>query len=196
MALAIELHRNPGWLNWQRHPSNADVFARAVPSGTGVDGILAMPPTDRALLLAAHSWRHGPYYSFIHLLDLALARAEVDQGALLPLARAWGLEGVWRRLDRAIDAVYFGEPGWPTGIDRVWSRHLLAMREQTLLEYYAGFWLKGLVAPDVTSRATAVATDVRFSLTAHPWQTRSGKIRRIGQAARRSLRPHSEHRFG
>ena len=110
MALAIELHRNPGWLNWQRHPRNDEVFARAVPSVTGVEGILAMPPTDRALLLAAHSWRHGPYYSYVHLVDLALARREVDSEELGHLARRWGLEGAWDRLNRAIDSIYYGDP--------------------------------------------------------------------------------------
>jgi hypothetical protein len=195
LALAVELHRAPGWLSWQRRPSNPEVFLRAVPSVTGVGGVSAMPPADRALHLAAHSWRHGPYHSWVHLIDIALARETADPEEVTRLARPWGLTGVWEATCRAIDALFFDGGAWPSGIDRLWSRHLLAVRERTLIEYYAAFWLKGLAAPTLSDKAGAIFTDIRFSFTTHPWQTRGAKLKRIGQAFMRAGRPASEHRF-
>lgn len=195
LALAVELHRNPGWLSWQQRPTNVEVFARSVASVTGVEGVSAMPAADHALLLAAHSWRHGPYHSYMHLIDIALAREAADRGEVERLAQEWGLNGVWASTNRAIESVFFGEGEWPKGIDRVWSRHLLEMRERSLLEYYAAYWLKGLAAPSVRTRSRAVFDDVRFSFTTHPWQTPRGKAKRIGEALLRARKPASEHRL-
>ncbi len=195
LALAIELHRNPGWLSWQRRPLNEEVFARSVASATAVEGVSAMPAADHALLLAAHSWRHGPYHSWVHLIDIALAREAADADEIERLAREWGLAGVWESSCRAIDAVFVDIGDWPKGIDRVWSRHLFAMRERSLLEYYAAYWLKGLAAPTARARSRAVFDDVRFSFTAHPWQTPRSKVKRIGAALLRARKPASEHRF-
>jgi hypothetical protein len=195
LALAVELHRNPGWLNWQRAPANAEVFARAIPSVTGVAGIDAMPAVDHALLLSAHSWRHGPYHSWVHLIDIALAREIPDPDEIERQSRLWDLAVVWRLTNQAIQALFFDGEGWPGPIDRVWCRHLPAMRERTLLEYYAAYWLKGLAAPGLRLRTRAIAEDVRFSFRVHPWQTRSGKIERVGRALTRAFRPASQHRF-
>ena len=53
LALAVEVHRNPGWLSWQTSPANEEIFRRAVPSATGVAGVSAMPPADHALMPGA-----------------------------------------------------------------------------------------------------------------------------------------------
>ena len=71
----------------------------------------------------------------------------------------------------------------------------MEMRERSLLEYYAAYWLKGLAAPSIRAKSGAIFDDVRFSFTAHPWQTPSGKVKRIGKALLRARRPASEHRF-
>ena len=39
--LVIELHSEPKWVPWTRAPRAAELFEAAVPSATGVDGVLA-----------------------------------------------------------------------------------------------------------------------------------------------------------
>jgi Uncharacterised nucleotidyltransferase len=192
-ALAVELHRNPGWLSWMTPPSNEELFGQAVPSAAGVHGVSALPLTEHALLLAAHSWRHGPYHSMLHLVDIALIRDRVESAELNTSATAWGALGVWESTVAMIDWFFFGQGDPPRLRDRLWSRHLRDCRDRTLVEYYLATWLKGLAAPAPRLAIGAIASDVVFSFTPHPWQTRSGKIRRIVQGLKSARHPATGH---
>jgi hypothetical protein len=192
----IELHRSPGWLSWLTPPSNAELMRGAVPSVTGVDGAFALPPVQQALFLASHAWRHNPYQSIIHLIDLELFRQQTDPLEVMALARRWGIERVWIHLCVMIDWFIYQDGETPSAMHRWWARHLQDSREKTLLETYLASWGRGLAAPTLGEQIETIATDVRFSFTAHSWQTRRDKLGRITLAARRMTAPASQHLKG
>lgn len=196
LALTVELHRDPGWLSWLTPPSNRELMASAVPSATGVEGALALPVDQQALHLASHAWRHGPFNTLIHLVDIELIRQQSDPGRLDALARRWGLERVWRAECAMIDWYIYGMAETPGALQRFWARHLVRPRERSLMEYYAAFWGRGLAAPTLVEQLEAVALDVRFSVSPHSWQSRRQKLGRIADGARHLGRPASGHLRG
>ena len=127
---------------------------------------------------------------------MALARERADQSEVELLAEEWGLAGVWASMTRAIDAVFFGDCDWPTRTDRILSRHLLEVRERSLLEHVVAGWLKGLAAPTIRARSRSVFEDMRFSFATHPWQTPRGKAKRIGTALLQARKPCRSTGFG
>jgi hypothetical protein len=196
MALMIELHRDPGWLSWLTPPSNGELMRTALPSATGVDGALALPPGQQALFLASHAWRHGPYTSLIHLIDIELARQQTDPLAIEALARRWGIERVWNHLCAMIDWFLYERRAAPGPVHLWWARHFEDQRDRSLLEYYLASWGRGLAAPNLAEQVGTVARDVRFSFTPHSWQSRRQKLVRIAQGARGLARPASAHLRG
>lgn len=42
-----------------------------------------------------HAWRHGPFHSLFHLIDIELMKQEVEAGDIIRLAELWGLGRVW-----------------------------------------------------------------------------------------------------
>lgn len=196
LALMIELHRSPGWLSWLTPPSDAELLRTAIPSVTGVGGALALPLEQQALFLASHAWRHNPYNSIIHLIDIELIRQQTDPVAVLALARRWGIEHVWLHLCAMIDWFIYQEGATPGTVHRWWSRHLRDTREQTLMEFYLASWGRGLAAPTLAEQIETVVSDVRFNFTAHSWQSRGYKLKRIALAARRIGEPSSRHLKG
>jgi len=196
LALMIELHRDPGWLGWLTPPSNAELLRGAIPSVTGVDGALALPLEQQALFLASHAWRHNPYLSIIHLVDIALVRQQTDPAAIMALARQWGIEHVWQHLCTMIDWFIYQEGDAPGALHRWWARHLDDTREQTLLEFYLAQWGRGLAAPTRREQMGAIVHDVRFSFTVHSWQSRRQKVGRIALGLRRLANPSSRHLKG
>jgi hypothetical protein len=196
MALMIELHRDPGWLSWLTPPANVELLRAAVPSATRVAGALALPLEQQALFLASHAWRHGPYTSLIHLIDIELARQQTDSRTIAELAQRWGIERVWTHLCAMIDWFIY-ERGSPPGPVHVWwARHLEEKRERSLLEFYLASWGRGLAAPTVAEQVGTVARDVRFSFATHSWQSRRQKLGRIAKGARGLARPASTHLHG
>jgi hypothetical protein len=193
-SLPIELHRDPGWLSWATPPSPSELFARAVPSRTDVDGILALPALDHLMLLASHSWRHGPFHTYLQLVDIAILASEVDAETALKTARSWGLEEVWCSTLAAIDVLIHGNQDFDRRIHRLWSRHLAALRERNLLEHYLSQWSRGIAAPTTRGKVSTMTADFRFAFGTRPWQTRQQKLRRIALALRRSRLPVRFHR--
>ncbi len=196
MALMIELHRDPGWLSWLTPPSDGELFRTSVPSATSVGGAHALPPEQLALFLASHAWRHGPYTSLIHLIDIELLRQHTDPARVLALAKRWGIEKVWLGLCAMIDWGIYQDGAAPGAVHRWWARHLDRQRERTLFEFYLATWGRGLAAPTLPEQLETVSRDVRFSFTAHSWQNRRQKIGRIAQGARSLGRPASRHLHG
>ena len=196
LALMVELHRDPGWLAWLTPPSDSELMRGAVPSVTGIDGALALPNEQQALFLASHAWRHNPYHSIIHLIDLELIRQQTDPGELLAMARRWGIERVWVNLCTMIDWFIYQDGSMPSSLHRQWARHLRETREQTLLEFYLAHWGRGLAAPSLCEQWQTVAHDVRFNFAVHSWQSRRQKLGRVALAARRLSTPSSRHLKG
>src|SRR3954464_9887819 len=83
-GLPIEIHRHVNWPRYIRTPPNAEIFAAAVPSRLGIDGLEAPAPAHHAVITAAHSWKNMPLPSCFDLVDIALLarqaeRAEIDR---------------------------------------------------------------------------------------------------------------------
>jgi hypothetical protein len=109
LAVPIEVHRGLGAQTWARMPPTADLLARAVPSETGVDGVLALDPVDHAVFVANHAWRSAPLGRLGHLVDvhvLRLAARDRHPDAdrrLRATARRWRLGRVWSLTVAAIE---------------------------------------------------------------------------------------------
>jgi hypothetical protein len=109
LPVPIEVHRGLGAQTWARVPPTVDLLARAVPSATGVDGVLALDPVDHAVFVANHAWRAAPLGRLGHLVDvqvLRIAARERHDDAdrrLRETARAWRLGRVWSLTVAAIE---------------------------------------------------------------------------------------------
>ncbi|MGI8644321.1 MAG: hypothetical protein ACR2LS_09435, partial [Thermomicrobiales bacterium] len=182
-------------------PTNAELFDLAIPSATGLPGLLTLPPVEHTLLLAAHSWRHAPLRRLIDLVDIATMAEGLDAGQLDPKAGRWGLGPVWNTTRRAIEALVGPDPStsWPL---HLWARHLRAMRDRTVAEQHAAVWLGTLWAPTPRAKlhalAATVAGDLR-PLGGEPWPV---KVQRTSRAIRDAASPwtprdrrgqHQEH---
>jgi hypothetical protein len=170
LPLAIELHRSPGWLSWMTPPSNAELFAMAVPSATGVHGITTMPVAAHALFLAVHSWRHGPYHSLLHLVDIDLMRRNATEPEIGALAAEWGMSNLWSRTTVTIDWLLYDAPP-PGHLDRYWTRHLTKWRPRTTREYYLATRTKGIAAEHVPAKARAIGSDIWDSFALRPGES-------------------------
>ncbi len=163
--LSIELHRDPGWLTWMTPPSNAELFARSVPSVTRVDGVVALPSTEATLFLAMHSWRHGPYHSLLHMIDIELMRQRADPAALDVLARRWGIGRVWQHTTRLLDWC-FHDPSLPLSpLERMWSAHIRSGRARSRRAAGIAIRTKSLAAPSPRIAIRSIGTDVERTFT-------------------------------
>lgn len=183
MPLLLEIHNYPSWLRWMTPPSNRELFEMAVPSATGVPGIATLPRPEHALLLAAHSWRHSPLRRLVDLIDVAIMADETDPDHLGWLAQRWGLGPVWATTNDAIRAL-FVDPSATTWPLKTWAKHLVAIRDRTVMEKHVTAWIGGLWAPTPRAKVRAtvslIAEDLR-PLRGEPW---SDKLARMGRAAR------------
>jgi hypothetical protein len=193
LALAVELHRYPGWLAWSTPPSNQELLRSSVPSVTGVPGARALPPTWHLLHLLSHAWRHNPYSSLIHLVDIDLLRQRVDPAELHETATRWGLENVLSRTFAAIDRLIYRKTIPESPLDKIWSRRLREHRSQTVAEHFAGDWLKGIAAPTHAEQLAQIAADVRWSLSTHPGQSKRTKAKRIVRGLTSPKTPIGQH---
>jgi putative nucleotidyltransferase-like protein len=140
LSLALEVHDRPKWPERCAPPETAELLARGVPATFGA-GILALPPAEHALLVAAHAWAHGPLTRLSHLLDAELLALRSEPTELGLLARRWGIDRIWRATASAAAALFHDEPApWPL---RTWARGLPAVREPTVLEWH----LEACLAP-------------------------------------------------
>jgi Uncharacterised nucleotidyltransferase len=190
VPLDLEIHTQPKWPAGRVPPSNAEVFAAAVPSRLGVGDVLAPDPAHHALLVAAHGWAHQPLANFRDLLDAAAVAAEADPSELERLARRWGIERLWRTTAEALAALLAGGRTAPL---RLWAGHVGGLRAQTVLEQHlervvAPFW--GMSpGPAARHSLRAVGAELRPAFD-EGW---GEKARRTGQALRRLRMPVPAH---
>lgn len=164
LALAIELHRDPGWLPWVTPPSHRELLSSPFESSTRVSGAVALSMEQQALYLANHAWRHGPYTSLIHLVDIELIRQQADPAAINALARSWGLERIWRHHCDAIDWFIYQNGSPPSPIHRLWARHLNTLDERSEFGFYISRIGKITGAPSATDRLEAIARYAEVSI--------------------------------
>ena len=126
--LVIELHSLPKWVEGLRPPGFQELLADAVPSATGVQGMLAPSPAPHAVLLAVHSWAHVPMGRLGDIVDIAAVSHDVPRQELERVARSWQVERLWRTTVAALDSVVFGRKR--SSAQLLWAWNLDQVRER------------------------------------------------------------------
>jgi hypothetical protein len=191
LPLLIEVHDRPKWVAGLPCPEIANLLAAAVPSTTGVEGILALPPAEHALVLTAHAWAHEPLRRLLDVIDIAAVALHADEGELRSVARAWKLEKLWLTTDAVIEALFYGGPR-PVTL-RTWAKHLRLARERTVLEShlertFSSFWALP-VRPAMAETRRAVANHFR----PEPGERRRVKLARSTRAFLNAFTSVAEH---
>jgi len=193
LPLLVEVHRDPNWPSWVPLRPTSEFLAEAVPSRLGVAGISTLARHHHTLVVAAHSWAHGPFSRVGDLVDVAVLSDGLDRGELAALARRWGLERIWRTTLETVDAVLFGAPT-PLAV-RLWARNLPSVRERTIFEIHVGRWLAGFsgAGPGRGLRVLGheLAKDLR-PLKGEPWTVKLGRARLALRNARVTKSRHDE----
>jgi hypothetical protein len=143
LPLVIEVHQRPKWPAGLPVPPTAALVEAAVPSATGVDGVLGLAPAQHVLAVAAHSWAHVPLSTLLHLVDVAALLEHADGREVALLARRWGMERMWRATLTGRDWALYGRR--PRSPMRYWAGNVAAVRERTVIESHlarctAAFW--------------------------------------------------------
>jgi hypothetical protein len=191
VPLLVEVHRQPSSPTYLASPSAEEVLALAVPSATGIDGLLAPAPAAHALLLVGHSWTHLPLGRLSDLLDVAAvlpgdARVEADA-----LAQRWGWERMWRMTLATADSLFDG--GAPTVPLRTWARQLVAVREPSVLESHLSNLVAPVVALEPAHALRGFGWAVGQLLAPGPDEQWLEKLRRMTRALRNPLQSKSQH---
>jgi hypothetical protein len=188
--LLVEIHERPPWPSWTQARTD-ELFASAIPSVLGIDGILTVPPAQHAVLLAAHSWHHEPFRRLIDLVDIAAMTEGLDPVELRVLAERWALGRVWDATIRTIDAFRDGEPprSWS---DRLMGQHLWSVRERTMIEWRLARWTTGFWAPTPSVAVRSIVGTILQNALPVAGESWSSKLVRTIRVLGRSLRPASE----
>jgi hypothetical protein len=117
----------------------AEIVAATVPSGLGLDGILAPDPARHALLIVAHAWAHEPLRCLRDLVDVQAVAAFVDRGEIQRVSSSWRVTRLWRTVDTVASAL-LGQSRTPLAF-QLFGRHLIEVRERTVLENHLQQWL-------------------------------------------------------
>jgi hypothetical protein len=167
-----------------------ELFASAVPSATGIDGIETVHPAQHALLLAAHSWQHEPLRKVIDLVDVAVMMEGIDPAEVECLAERWRLGRVWGVTARAIEAFQTGKPPRQFA-ERVVGRHVWNVRERTPFGQHVATWTHGFWAPTPSVAVrTTVETIIRDAMPVggESWREKiDHSLRLIGASYRRAI---------
>ena len=191
LPMIIELHREPNRPPWLPRVSGAETFAHAVPSATGVDGLLAPSPPAHALLLVAHAWAHQPLGRLADLLDVAAVLQDDGDQRAGELAARWRWQGIWSVAQSAVDAVFGDHPG--PGALTVWARHLATARERTVLENHIARFAGPLSALPARRAPVGLATVIRGTAARRSDEPWANKLRRSGLALAHAFMDKSSH---
>ncbi len=191
LPLAIEIHHAPKWPDRLTPPPTRELLDAAIPSATGVDGILTLPPAHHAVILAAHSWAHRPLRRIQELVDIAAMTRTAERREIERLARSWKIDRVWRTSIKCADSLFHGSEK-PVA-ERLWARHLPGAREQTVLESHVQRWLSPFwtLPPHLAFRelGTVIVDEFRAG-EGETWHDKRARARR---AVRNALVPRSRH---
>jgi hypothetical protein len=186
--VAVEVHRRPHW-PFECAPRFAEIAAAARPCALGIDGVLAPDPAHHAVLLAAHAWGHEPLGRIGQLVDVAAVGLSAGLDAAAAVAREWGAARMWSATARTVAALLL-DGGRPTA---VWTRHLWAARERTVLEAHLARLRGPLVGAPRTGAPGAVARATADTLTPSAGEPWPEKVRRARRALRGAGVRRSEH---
>jgi hypothetical protein len=191
LPVELEVHGRPNWLPWLAAPAGGELLDGAVPSASGVEGVLAPAPEKHLLVVAVHAWTHGPLQRLRDLLDVALLSGEADLAEADRLARVWGIERLWRATAAIADSLFLGEP--PPRALRGWARNLAEARERTVLEQHSARWRCWFDALPPRLAVRAALDEVRQDVTPDTGETWSDKLRRTRRALRNAFVRRSRH---
>ena len=190
LPLVVEVHHEPKWIRESPAPTE-ELIATAVPSATGIPGLLTIEPARHAVVVAVHAWAHVPLGRLGRLVDVAALSQGREGSELAAIARSWEVERVWETTRRTLDSLLRGSRRPVPG--RLWARHLWDARERTVLERH----LEGLLAPfsGMPPRAALRATrdHVARKLALESGETRRAKLRRSGRALANAFERQSDH---
>jgi len=187
LGLKIEVHKRPSWPKRIPPPPFEELLEAATPAACGVEGVLAVDPTQHALILAAHGWRENALGTLRDLVDVAAVAAALPEQELERAADAWGLGRVWRATRATTDAVLEGRP--PPLPMRVWARHLESVRERTVLESHLRNWLQGFSKSPPRVALLDLREALRRELRLRPGEPWRQKLGRAADAVRHPRRP-------
>ncbi len=193
MPLSVEIHSRLHWPA-QCPPAGEELFAAAVPSLLGIEGLLAPSPAHHAVLLAAHGWAHEPLGKLGSLADVAAMTQEAGSDAAAAVARGWGVERMWTATTRAIDELLYDRRSLT--FRPVSRRHLRAARERSVIEgHLARFYGPLTMAP--RRKAPALLLHVLGqTLSRRDDERWRVKLRRTLRAARNACQRRSSHEAG
>jgi hypothetical protein len=190
-TLVIELHHEPKWPDGMEAPALEELLDAAVPSSSGIDGLLALPDDLHAIILAAHSWAHAPLRRLLDLVDIAAVAGNSDRGELDRLATDLRLSRIWRTtISLADDVLGSGEAtlaGW------TWARHLASARERTVAESHLARWLSPLWAHPAPRALAEIGPRILDEVRPGQDEGWGDKASRVVRASRNALLRRSEH---
>lgn len=194
LPVEVEVHGRPNWPQWLAAPSAEALLEGAVPSATGVAGLLAPAPERHVLVLAVHAWTHGPLTRLRDLLDVALMTTEADRGEIERIAESWGVTRLWLTTDAIATALFLGGPE-PRPL-RTWARNLSEVRERTVLEQHVARWIGWHAVLPRSLAVRATIDELWDDLTPERGETWGSKARRSGRAIRNAFVSRSKHERG
>jgi hypothetical protein len=187
LAVSVEVHSHPKWLDGRPPPPVAQLLASAVASDVAT-GFLALPPAQHAVLVAVHSWAHDPLACIRDLVDVAVVGASADAGEADAFARAWDIEGLWTATTGAVGAL-LGEGRRPFAL-RSWARNLESVRERTVFENHLRRWLSDFSVLPTGAALRRLPATLAGELRPHQGESRRAKLVRSANAIRNAFQPH------
>ena len=194
LPVLLELHRRPVWISWAPPPSTAELLSESVDSATGISGVLALSPAHHALVLAAHSWEGTPLRRILDLVDVTLVGQEADPVELWDAAQRWRMDGVWRTMSAAADAVFFGAPDLPWHV-RLWAGRAEAARDRSMVRDHVARLLSPFsVLPPKEALGVAAAALGRAvgPVEGEAWGVKAARMRRALRHAFERVSVHNE----
>ncbi len=191
LPLSVEVHARPKWVDRLPPPPTAALIEAAVPSRVAGDGILTLPPSHQAVVLAAHSWAHEPLRALRDVVDIAAVDAHADRRDTEEVARELGVDRMWRSTAAAVDAL-FADRRTPLPL-RLWAQNLPRVRERTVFENHAQRWLSNLWALSPRHALAAMAATAVGEIGPSPDETWRQKLARTARAVRNARARRSDH---
>jgi hypothetical protein len=189
--LLVEVHRRPSRPEWLEPVPGESVFRVAVPSATGLPGLLSPEPAAHAVLVVAHAWKHDPLGNLGQLLDAAVLLASADRRRADAVARAWGWERMWHATLGVMDSVLADKR---RGLaSRVWARHLRDVRERVVLENHISRLAAPIWSLPATDVPQAIAEALRDTAAREPDENWTTKLRRSRLAITHAFASRSSH---
>jgi hypothetical protein len=188
LPLAVEIHSRPKWVDGLAAPPTSELLATARVDANGI-GIL--PPAQHAVLLAVHSWAHEPLRRLRDVIDVAVMAEAAQPDEAAAVARAWGVEDLWRATADVIEAVlHGGRRPWSL---RLWAQNLERARERTVLENHLQRWISDFWILPSGQAARGLPGTLRRELGPAGDEGWRSKLARSARAVRNASRRRSEH---